>query len=66
MCGIICSENIIDVHLFGIGNQKIENEVKYDMKIMDETFEKCKLYKVVIPERLDLYKVDLVSLLDID
>lgn len=54
------------VHLFGIRNQRIENRLYYDMEVMNETFEKCQLCKVVIPEMLDLCKVDLASLLDID
>ncbi|MEM5866758.1 MAG: hypothetical protein QXG39_02450 [Candidatus Aenigmatarchaeota archaeon] len=52
-------------YLFGIKNEKIENRLNHDIEIMTETFGKAELYRVIIPESLDLYNVDLVSTLEI-
>jgi hypothetical protein len=53
-------------YLLGIRNEKIENRLYHDIKIMSETFEKADLYRVIIPEKLDLYDVDLVSTLKLE
>jgi hypothetical protein len=54
------------VYLFGIRNKKIENRLYHDTEIMNKTFETCDLYRVIVPEGLDLSKINLTSLLDID
>jgi hypothetical protein len=53
-------------HLFGIRNKRIENRLYHDMRVMNATFKRCEVYRVIVPERLDLYEVSLTSLLDID
>lgn len=54
------------IHLFGIRNKRIENRLDNNIKIMNETFGKCDLYRVILPKRLDLSEVDLTSILGLD
>jgi hypothetical protein len=54
------------VYLFEAENQRIENRFYHDLKIMSETFRKAELYRVIVPEGLDLTEVKLTSMLNID
>lgn len=53
------------VHQFGVRNRRIEYRLYRDVRIMNEAFGKCHLYRVILPERLDLAKANLISLLGI-
>ncbi len=54
------------VHHFGIRNRRIDYKLSRDVRIMNEAFEKCDLYRVTLPEKSDLSGVNLHSLLGID
>lgn len=54
------------VYTYDIRNNKIENRPHHDFNIMKKAFETAELYRVIIPQNLDLTKVRLTSLLDLD
>jgi len=54
------------VNIFGVENKRVENMLLHDITVMEKTFEKCDLYRVLLPERLNLFNVDLASILPLD
>lgn len=52
--------------LFKANNDRIENRSHYGLKITYETFRKAELYRVIVPESLDLTEVKLTSILNMD
>jgi len=54
------------VYLFGIRNERIENKLYHELKLMHETFKDAEIYRVIIPKNIDLTKVKLTSLLELD
>ena len=53
-------------YLYGIRNRKIENKFQHDFSIMYRTFKKAELFRVIIPSKLDLTKVKVVSLFNLE
>ena len=52
--------------IFGIRDQRLENKLHHDFKLMHETFRTAEIYRVILPENLDLSKINLSTLLNLD
>ena len=53
------------VYSYGIENSQIANKMHHDFEIMYETFRNSEIYRITVPEGLDLTSAPVISLLEI-
>jgi len=53
------------VYSYGIENSQIANRMRHDFEIMYETFRNSEIYRITVPEHLDLTRYPLPSIFDV-